>query len=156
MFDISKCSYFKKVKHKFLSAINKTDYCWIYTKSKNRNGYGQFYIHGKNYETHKIAYMLLKGPIPHGKIVRHICDNPICVNPEHLILGTHYDNSIDSVKRNRQGCQKLNEEAVKVIKWMLKYKYYYGLAAKLARLHGVTRHTINDIKHNRSWGWINI
>ena len=66
------------------------------------------------------------------------------------------DNSVDMVKRNRQGAQKLNEEAVKVIKWMLKYKPRRGLAIKLAELYNVLPNTISQIKCNQRWAWIKV
>ena len=100
--------------------------------------------------------MIYNGFIPQGKIIMHTCDNPRCVNPKHLILGTQLDNLSDMAKRNRHGMSKLNPEAVKVIKWMLKYKNYHGLASKLARLHDVTPYAIADIKRNKSWAWVKI
>jgi hypothetical protein len=81
----------------------------------------------------------------------HTCDNPCCVNPNHLILGTNQDNIIDSVNKNRWHTAKLNTEAVKVIKWMLKYKPERGLASKLARLHGVGRSVISSIQNKKIW-----
>jgi hypothetical protein len=89
-------------------------------------------------------------------LVRHTCDNPICVNPKHLILGNHADNANDAAKRLRMGCQKLNPEAVKVIKWFLKNQNYRGLALKLAHLYKVSPQTIAKIKKGESWAWIKV
>ncbi len=156
LFDIRKCSYFERYKQKFISKINKTEICWLWAKGKV-NGYGAFYIDTQFYPAHRMSYMLFNGPIPANKVVRHICDNPACVNPKHLILGSMADNSLDAVKRNRGiGNQKLNEEAVKVIKWMLKYKPHRGLAAKLARLHKVDKKTRANIKAKHNWYWVQI
>lgn len=159
MYDIRECNYFNATKVKFLERIKKTDACWLWTAGTTRTkrhgyGYGKFYISGKRYVAHRMSYMLFNGPIPWDKLVRHTCDNKLCVNPDHLILGTKADNSEDAVKRGRVGCQKLNPEAVKVIKWMLKYKPKKGLAVKLAELYKVHPNTIYDIKNKHTWPWL--
>jgi hypothetical protein len=156
-FDIREENYFNALKKLFLLQIEKTETCWKWKQSKDNHGYGRFSVSGKRYATHRLSYMLFNGPIPHNRIVRHTCDNRICVNPKHLILGSMSDNSLDAVKRNRKlGQHKLNTEAVKVIKWMLKYKPRRGLISKLARLHKITPEAITSIKYNRNWYWVKI
>ena len=162
-FDIKNFKSFPEFKEKFLSYLpknyqneNMLDSCWNYEGVIDAHGYGRIYYGDKSYKAHKVSYMIFNGLINHDQIVRHTCDNPKCVNPKHLIIGTMYDNSIDSVKRNRQGHQKLNTEAVKVIKWMLKYKPEKGLAIKLAKLYNVTSANISMIKIGKSWSWIKV
>lgn len=69
------------------------------------NGYGQLFsrINGelKSFRAHRIAWLDTHGPVPDGLILRHRCDNPICVNPEHLQLGTSRDNARDREERDR-------------------------------------------------------
>jgi hypothetical protein len=159
--DIRNFKSFTQFKERFLSYFpenyqdeSMTDSCWNWKGSTTfYPGYG-IITYGKRYVAHKMSYITFKGPVRSDQVVRHTCDNKCCVNPKHLILGTQSDNLIDAVKRNRQGLQKLNEECVKVIKWLLKYKPEKGLASKLARLHNVHISTISDIKRSKTWSFV--
>lgn len=79
--------------------------CWEWAMSRFRSGYGQLHIKegGKNRSclAHRIAYETMKGPIPEGLFVMHGCDNPCCVNPDHLSIGTATENMRDMVRRGR-------------------------------------------------------
>jgi hypothetical protein len=85
-------------------AINKTSGCWEWVGSK-RNGYGRIIIGSrtdgtrKSMSAHRVSYELKYGEIPEGMEVCHKCDNPCCVNPDHLFLGTRQDNIDDRVRR---------------------------------------------------------
>lgn len=103
-----------------------------------------------------MSYIIFNGIVPPNIVIRHKCNNPRCVNPKHLLLGNQSDNERDKLKAGNHPQQKLNEEAVKVIKWMLKYKNYWGLAAKLARLHHVSSNTISGIKKGNYWWWVTV
>lgn len=78
--------------------------CWIWTSNISNKGYGVFKVNRKigNKLAHRISWTLAFGIIPKGFNVLHKCDNPPCVRPEHLFLGTHQDNMNDKVKKNRQ------------------------------------------------------
>lgn len=77
--------------------------CWTWTGGKTKNGYGQFSIvrSESKYLAHRISYYLFKGPIPKGKILMHTCDNPSCVNPDHLQAGTYKENMVDMYQKGR-------------------------------------------------------
>lgn len=73
--------------------------CWKFLGSPTGQGYGRVRINGREWGLHRLFYTVYKGEIPNDKIVMHTCDNKLCCNPEHLILGTQHDNVLDAVKK---------------------------------------------------------
>jgi hypothetical protein len=76
--------------------------CQVWTGNKYKKGYGTIKVLGKNLKAHRYSYQIHIGDIPEGMMVLHSCDNPSCVNPEHLRAGDAFDNASDMVERNRQ------------------------------------------------------
>lgn len=75
--------------------------CWEWRGAKSPKGYGRMSYKGEAQYTHRISYEVHKGPIEEGLCVCHSCDNPICVNPEHLWTGTHLENIQDRDAKGR-------------------------------------------------------
>jgi hypothetical protein len=93
----------EKIIRRFWSrvAAGKPDECWCWIGSKTPLGYGHMRIGKQNAYSHRISWVLHNGFIPDGLVVCHKCDNPSCVNPTHLFLGTMKDNTQDSIKKGR-------------------------------------------------------
>lgn len=88
--------------HRFWSHVDRNGDCWVWRLSTTRYGHGRFTL-GFNVgiPAHRFSWYLTHGPIPDGLWVLHRCDNPPCVRPDHLFLGTHQDNVDDMVAKGR-------------------------------------------------------
>lgn len=75
--------------------------CWEWLSITGSSGYGNFKAFGKMVSAHRFAYELYKGPIPEGKEILHSCDNRICVNPDHLRIGSHTENMAETIGKSK-------------------------------------------------------
>lgn len=122
--------------------------CWEWKGGKVQFGYG---IIGetktrKILRAHRVSYEINKGVIPKGQMVRHTCNNSICVNPNHLVLGTQADNMIDLAKSNR-GMTKLSLKEVDAIREMRRRHSYSrsGITVWLANWFGISQSHVSGI-----------
>lgn len=85
--------------------VGEKNNCWNWKGILSETGYGRFNIGREFIAAYRFSYIFYKGEIPEDKIVRHTCDNPACVNPNHLILGSYSDNNNDMMERDRHPAQ---------------------------------------------------
>jgi len=140
---------------RFWSKVDKSrpGGCWAWTASCNRRGYGQFRVAGTLKAAHRVLWEQMHGPIPDGMIVCHHCDNPGCVNPDHLFLGTHADNMADKVAKGRQSRQlgeshpraKLTDADVRAIRSAA------GTVSEIAKKFGISRSNVSTIRLRQTW-----
>jgi hypothetical protein len=114
--------------------------CVEWDRSRHDFGYGLCWREGRTALAHRVSYEIHYGPIPAGLMVRHKCDNPPCVNPNHLELGTHADNMRDMTRRGRARC--IPEEKRREIENLLKQG---KTQRQIEILAGVSRPTIAKI-----------
>jgi hypothetical protein len=86
---------------RFWSKVDRSGTCWLWTASLTKGGYGQFWFPPKRVDAHRASWMIANGPIPAGMCVCHDCDNPRCVRPDHLFLGTKLENTHDIIRKGR-------------------------------------------------------
>lgn len=151
------------IQERFLGHVSKTDACWIWTASRSGDGYGQFRLNRKTLAAHRVSYQIFVGEIPDGMFVCHRCDNPACVNPHHLFLGTHTDNMRDMCRKGRKKVSqafmysgakgeknphsKLTEAEVIAIR----ANEGGHSRAELARQYGVSQVSISYIANKKTW-----
>ena len=128
--------------------------CWLWTAATNGEGYGVFRGRQCRTSAHRTSYELAHGPIPEGLIVRHSCDNPTCVNPAHLLVGTHRDNTNDKLERERQArgvgtnTARLSEAEVAEIR----LRVDRGEKVRgVARRFGIDHSNVSRIKNRKTW-----
>lgn len=149
-----------KIKQKdidrFWSKVKKTKGCWDWTGHKHRQGYGFIDINSIGKLAHRISWIINKGNIPKNLFVLHKCDNPSCVNPGHLFLGTQTDNMRDMFKKNRNADVSgeknpnriLSKLDVLKIRKLLKLRISYK---EIAKKFGISYGNVNNIVSGYAW-----
>ena len=148
------------VEDRFWKRVDKTGECWEWVPSRWRLDYGLFRVsRERTVRAHRYSWSLANGDIPNGMIVCHHCDNPPCVRPSHLFLGTHQDNASDKQGKGRgrsgygetQGLHKLTEEQIREIR----ARYAAGeYQRSLALEYGVHFTNIGYIVRRETWAHV--
>lgn len=154
----------EEIIERFWAKVDKKsqDECWGWKAYKNKYGYGQIRINNKKYSAHRISWFIHNGEIPehnsfHGMCALHKCDNPSCVNPTHLFLGTHQENMRDrdakwrgaSLAGEKHWNHKLAEK--QVIEIREKYTPRKYSTRKLAEEYGVSQTVIQRVIEYKNW-----
>jgi len=128
--------------------ITTSSNCHEWQRAINTRGYGQVGFQGKLWMTHRLVWTLVNGDIPKDMVVCHRCDNPKCINPNHLFLGTMSDNSKDSVKKGRWKAYFTCEQADIIRKEVTPDR---GSISKIARKYGVSPSVIGRMINNKTY-----
>ena len=132
---------------------------WVGGEFQGRGGYGRFSVNGGGRRAHIVAYELANGPVPHGIMVRHACDNPPCCNPAHLLCGTAADNSRDRSARGRSADRRgalhplarLDEAAIGEIRKLAEMGRRH---ADIASEFGISRQHVGKIARRENWSHV--
>ncbi len=136
------------------------DECWLWTAATYGSGYGAFRVggrSGKTWHAHRWLWQHLNHPLGNSTHVLHRCDNPPCVNPSHLFIGTHTDNMRDMIAKARRdtavgednGLAKLT--AASVLEARASYSGQRGECKALCQRYGVHKNTMLAALHGRTW-----
>lgn len=153
---------------RFHANVQKGEGCWVWTAATVNKAklYGVFYAARRNWLAHRVAWLLANGEIPDGLYVCHHCDNPRCVRPDHLFLGTCSDNmrdasgkgrmfgqrpADDTIRGERHGIAKLDEAAVRELRAL---HASGATVTSLARKFGVSRRAIDFVLSRETWGHV--
>jgi Autographiviridae endonuclease len=127
--------------------------CWIWHGAP-RNGYGQLETQSQAKYAHRIAWQLFKGPIPTGKIVCHKCDVRICVNPEHLFLGSQQDNMNDCKSKGRMPRGVARKGTKLTPAQVLAIREDPRAQTAIGRDYGIHQMQVSRIKRKTRWTYL--
>jgi len=135
---------------RFILKVQFGNDCWLWTGTRMTNGYGVILDNGKPVLAHRASYGLFRGAVPADMFVCHHCDNPPCVRPAHLFLGTPADNSHDAFLKGRgRGPAILTDSEVIQIHSMFATGLFQ--MTQLAKMFGVTDVAVLKIVRGRGW-----
>lgn len=153
--DIESEQYKNEIKNRLLSKKNiDVNGCWIWFGCVNENDYGVIRAKRKNYLAHRLSFEIFNNCNPEGKFVCHSCDQPLCINPNHLFLGTQTDNMLDAKQKKRMKSgekhyiSKLSYKEVEEIRVLLNNKFSQF---RIAELYGVSESNISYISSGKTW-----
>ena len=134
--------------------------CWLWNAGTNHQGYGRFFLGGgrRSTQAHRASYELHVGPVPGDMVVCHRCDNPSCVNPGHLFLGTQADNMADKRRKGRAARGRANVNgrlAPQAVREIRRRCAAGERQADVASDFGVTQANVSSIVTRKTWAHVN-
>lgn len=142
--DLPESKYCETVRDRFHASTRITPGCWLWTGTKRGRGYGRMTVGGKYASAHRVAYQLYCGDLADDMHVCHKCDNPSCVNPDHLFVGSHDDNMADKTTKGR-AAMKLTAEQAKAI------RAADGSLRAVAIEFGVNQSLVLQLRQRKIW-----
>lgn len=135
------------------------DDCWMWQANKNEDGYGLIRYNRRITGAHRVVLLMTGVEIPKDKEVMHSCDNPGCVNPAHLSLGSHHENILDMVSKGRYSEARPRGQAhsstklsdVEVLAIRATFDARTKTSAALAREHGMSTSAMYSLTHRKTW-----
>lgn len=140
---------------RFFDKVRKTSTCWLWEGSLNNQGYGQVRRQNKLLLAHRVSYELQVAPVHSFNKVLHSCDNPQCVNPDHLFIGSQLDNVADRDKKNRVAHGETHYRSRLVEADIVDIRCSPLTHRELASAYGVCHQHICNIKNNKVWKRVN-
>ena len=143
-----------KYAERFWSRVDKNGSCWLWTGSRTYNGYGHFYgkIDGVVYwRANRFSWALANGSIPDGMFVCHRCDNPWCVNPDHLFIGDRFDNMRDALQKGRFANGERARHAKLTEPQVIEIKRSDESDSVLAKRFNIDPSAITKIRNGTNW-----
>jgi hypothetical protein len=141
--------------------VRDKDSCWEWQAETDKDGYGQFYLDGGCQQSHRVMWRISTSDSPGDDLVLHHCDNPTCVNPNHLYLGDKRDNMKDAIQRGQweptsgagedNNRAKLNESDVAEIKTRLEMGHSHK---SIAEDYPTSASNISSIATGDTWEWV--
>jgi hypothetical protein len=133
------------------------DECWKWIGAFNHSTYGILCWSNKRVFAHRASWIVHNGDIPNGMLVCHKCDNPACVNPNHLFLGTQLENMMDAKNKDRcirgeRGRHTLTEDQVKQIRVLASTKEHTQI--EIGEIFGISRVHVWYLVNRKSWAWL--
>lgn len=148
--------------------VDQSSGCWVWSGPKSGRGYCEIFIGGVKLRAHRVAYVLWRGPIPYGLYICHHCDNPSCINPDHLFAGTAADNSLDQVSKGRHPAKTMPEAFVKGenhpaaklsnsdIPQIIRLRAEKKSLREIGALYGIAPATVSNVVHGRNWSSVGV